>query len=88
MTRTEAHKRMGAFLDAGNGWKDKENIVHPHVLVMKIFDAFESRTCENCKHFMESSDGDIGACNKGIGEDSFNETVTASFGCNKWEPRA
>lgn len=63
-------------------------------MVNKIYDDFESRTCENCKHYEEIIQG-IGECSNDIYEgfsaglvyDYDNMFLPKDFGCNKWESK-
>ena len=62
------------------------------ILVDKIYDDLESRTCENCKHSSIAEDTWSGKvvsmfCDLGIGEwETCDVMMTSpSFGCNKWE---
>ena len=60
------------------------------VVVNKIYDDFESRTCDNCKWFDidESIDPNnhFGWCNN---KESccVSNICTLSFGCNEWESK-
>lgn len=51
----------------------------------KIYDDFESKTCENCKHF----DSHSSVCfEPKICEDNSGYVrITKDFGCNKYEPK-
>ena len=56
------------------------------VLIDKIYDDFESRTCENCTYFTPPTKFLFAACEKGVIEneelaDNYEKT---RFGCNKW----
>jgi len=61
------------------------------LLIDKIFDDFESRTCENCKHWDEDDTGygyKLGYCEKDVGNGFTIDNVTQhSFGCNRWEQK-
>ncbi len=43
-----------------------------------VYDDFESRTCENCKHYNNM-------CEYGITAPLFSEITYKDFGCNKFE---
>lgn len=53
--------------------------------ISKIYDDFESRTCENCKYWRYSDENVyFEDCNFGLIGHSYNPN---SFGCNRWEPK-
>ena len=54
-------------------------------LIDKIYDDFESRTCENCKYNIATANEDIMWCNNSDALEDFE--VFANFGCNKFERR-
>ena len=77
MTREDAHNGCpdGGYL----AWHETQEFI------TKIYDDFESRVCENCKHFTNTY-YTLGACKKDVfivGEDD-NEFVSKDFGCNKF----
>ena len=52
-------------------------------LINKIYNDFESRTCENCRYFKPSHKAYKYAACEEIGY----VTVPNDFGCNKWEQK-
>jgi len=87
MTREEAFSFIHKTL------QDKTiNYFHlKHIIVNKIYDYFESRTCENCKHYQEHT------YHSSIKTEATKTTIIRcqelhinkgkDFGCNKWEKR-
>ena len=89
MTRDEAFKIAGEINEVCYGvlTEIKPNIFH---LIDKIYDEFESRTCENCKHFVPSEVNyvlypDQNYCMEDISMDSDFTMIEYNFGCNRWE---
>ena len=63
-------------------------------ILKEVFDSFESRTCENCKHlgirlFQGKYKEDHWICNEQIGYDICSDNdepyVIPTFGCNEWK---
>jgi hypothetical protein len=53
-------------------------------IIDKIYDDFESRTCENCKHYINKPI--ISYCNNDNSMAyNLEENLVRSDGCNKWE---
>ena len=58
--------------------------------VNRIYDEFESRTCESCEWGMPIDNKDILLCGAAVclGLDEYGQyVVTKGFGCNKWEEK-
>ena len=68
-----------------NNCKNDDCVVE--ILFDKIND-FESRTCENCKEYIQEHT-DIWTCKIGVCDDKFFECnyVDKDFGCNNWEEK-
>ena len=76
MTREEAQNELGNALHHTS----YEGIE----VINKIYNDFESRTCENCKHRYYEQDGEL------IKDDycHMNEQpISDDFGCNRFEPK-
>jgi hypothetical protein len=60
-------------------------------VIDKIYDYFESRTCENCTYRIESDYSGWSECNKCCSEEIVYGTndgvVSSSFGCNNFEKK-
>ena len=74
MTRKEAYKLRE------QGFSNEHNM-----LIDAIYDDFESRTCENCKHFIDEKGTKLQFCNARtaggiIGWNGYGK----DFGCNKF----
>ncbi len=73
MTREEAHKQLYS------AWSDEINYsVRPKDILDKVYDDFESGTCENCKWY------------KNVGESYrvcllYDIAYGKDFGCNKFK---
>ena len=67
-----------------------ETEIEGEELIDMIYDDFESRTCENCKHWsLDLEYGHkLGYCDKDIGNSLTIDNVTKhNFGCNRWEKK-
>lgn len=74
MTREEA-KQLNQILDF-DGMDE---------LLDEIYDDFESRTCENCKHWNANTKHKlVGSCSA---SENFRGGCLKNFGCNKWEAK-
>jgi len=80
MTREKAQEELYSYvyddsLESGHLTAD---------LITKIYDDFESRTCDNCKWLT-----DLGFCvnlkSIGNGKDRFEDSIKSDIGCNKFE---
>ena len=87
MTRAEAEK---VILSTDSIWTGPKA---PALRVAYwLLDDFESRTCENCKHFT-LEDGDNYCCDAGSAGSSIVDTLHSyeemhTFGCNKFERKS
>ena len=69
-----------------NKWKESGETLGD--MLRRVFNDFESRTCENCKFDCNSV-----TCNKGVGRpyeqinDSYGVKVNKDFSCNKWDSK-
>ena len=70
MTREEALYMLN------DGLYDNEEVIN------KIYDDFESRTCENCKYYEFISSVDSYFCTN---KESSAKFVSSDFGCNRFE---
>lgn len=92
MTKDEAKKLVLhnlVFGEAdGRNFIDDDNVL---ILIDKIYDDFESRTCSSCEHSFESEYAGWLDCNKCCGEEvvygTSDTVVSRSFMCNKWEKK-
>ena len=82
MTREEALKYR-----LGRDFYDQFEVWECDVLVNKIYDDFNSRTCENCKYYERNvplyGEHEGSCLNYIVVERDFG-TVIADFGCNKF----
>ena len=78
MTREEAHSKVD-MLGQYTGFAEA------HSFIEDVYDDFESRTCENCKHFniLDYTESHGRCKNRSL--TVHNRQVPKSFGCNKWE---
>ena len=88
MTREEAIKEHRE-IDKNNKWFNYD--LQLLGLIDKIFDDFESRTCENCIHWNVSEESKLDGNGDGfidcmiIYAESFGSIDYKNFGCNKFE---
>ena len=58
------------------------------LLMNRIFDDFESRTCESCVNISATVDEyENYYCMSNVSEDDDMSFVNLTFGCNKWEAK-
>lgn len=71
--------------EAWECWLDKGGDVEVSDLVDKIYDDFESRTCENCKHSIKEAKkfSDVLFCGYAL---KFAQ-VKKDFGCNEFKSK-
>jgi len=91
MTREQAKEGLvspNSGSDAYNQGIKKANTRAKH-RINKIFDFFESRTCENCKSFCTTARGK--SC---VNQENINQfgaygyfIISNDFGCNRWEQK-
>lgn len=93
LTREEAKRQEPYIFIEGASFRPdtiEYNRVEYERIINKIYDDFESRTCENCKYFAEWNDGNgrlgVGDCIGNISI-SIESTVPDYFGCNEFEPK-
>ena len=70
------------FKDKHENWIGRDEVA----LIDEIYDDFESRTCENCKYFIDEKGTKLQFCNARtvggiIGWNGYGK----DFGCNKFE---
>lgn len=86
MTREEA-KQAKPYTELPNGTHFSRHSFQ--LLIDKIYDDFEARTCESCRYSnIEPYIEEYGECEKGYGWywNSHME-IGKDFGCNKWEAK-
>jgi len=76
------------YLNQASSYKtSRGKELHADALINEIFDDFELRICENCKHGV-AYDGNVYQCRPLYDALGGIETFTAhNFGCNKWSIR-
>lgn len=79
MTREQLLKICNKYKD-----NDVTDVVVLKEFINKIYDDFESRTCENCKHGVGYG-GLYTECNRTLEIDMLNTFVGEDYGCNKFE---
>jgi len=71
-------------LTRGEAIKQRDSGVNAFYLINKIYDDFESRTCENCKHFtvdeMIDPNNHFGYCD--TEKTKIDGILDIGFGCN------
>lgn len=81
MTREKAHDEIS--------WAIEEcSFLTGEKVIDEIYDSFESRTCENCKHWsMEYTN--LGICLKDVDTENIPDLsdfcTVGDFGCNRFE---
>ena len=87
MTREKAKKKLLKCNYNRGAWHNKYT---REQIINKIFNDFESRTCENCIYFKRdiAEYGEYeGKCLANIISEQDLSTVKEDFGCNKFERR-
>lgn len=79
MTRDEATLKLMENLDGA-----MIAIGHVESVLNKVYKDFESRTCDNCKHFQEETRMSFASCENDIFD---YIAFPKDFGCNKFERR-
>ncbi len=88
MNREESLKEVPARLSHIHDMTAEKKIKWTREFVDKIYDSFESRSCENCEQWRREHKN-IGLCKSGIDQcsvkDLYEFTTRPDFYCNKWE---
>ena len=55
-------------------------------LIDLIYDSFENRSCDNCKH-IKKYNKELWDCKKDVKTSYFTNFIEHNFSCNKWESK-
>ena len=90
MTREEAVEWVCNTFDEDFPLSDGDKAESIEALVNRVYNRFESRTCENCKHSVAEDykeDEDVYSCRNDETNLPIEQVFTKDFSCNKWETK-
>ena len=95
MTREEAIERFAKVSDSAINSPDSCDVISLYEsieIIKEIYNDFESRSCDNCKHWNNDcrniSINTTGFCIYfGISNGDFEDDMKNNFYCNKWEQK-